>query len=210
MLRSERRRRESADAFTDLLFNALLGFVFMFAVAVIFMNPIAKTGVIDTKAEYLITVTWPDGNPSDVDTWTQDPGGNLIWYAAKESGLMHLDRDDTGTTRDVITVNGATVYNPLNQEIVSIRGIVPGEWTVNIQLYAYDPGDLSSDGSDETTPIPVTVKVEKVNPTVRVVFYDTLELRGQGDEVTAVRFTIKPDGDITDVNQLPKKLFNQT
>ena len=49
MLRSN-RRRDSAEAFTDLLFNALLGFVFMFAIAVIFMNPIAKTGIVDTNA----------------------------------------------------------------------------------------------------------------------------------------------------------------
>ncbi len=208
MLRSN-RRRDTTEAFTDLLFNALLGFTFMFAVAVIFMNPIAKTGIIETKAEYLITVTWPEGNPSDVDTWTQDPGGNLIWYAAKESGLMHLDRDDTGTTRDVITVNGATVVNPLNQEIVSIRGVVPGEWTVNVQMYAYDPSGIEAIGTTDP-PIPVTVKVEKVNPVVRVVFYDTIELRGQGDEVTAVRFTIKPNGDVTDINQLQKKLYNNT
>ncbi len=208
MLRS-RRRFDQAEAFTDLLFNALLGFTFMFAIAVIFMNPIAKTGAIDTKAEYLITVTWPDGNPSDVDTWTQDPAGNLSWYAAKEAGLMHLDRDDTGTTRDVITVNGRTIENPLNQEIVSIRGIVPGEFTVNVKMYAYDAGDLASAAGDNP-PIPVTVKVEKVNPTVRVMFYDTVELRGQGDELTAVRFTIQPDGDVTDINQLPKKLFGES
>jgi hypothetical protein len=208
MLRSE-RRRDTAEAFTDLLFNALLAFVFMFAVAVIFMNPIAKTGVVETKAEYLITVTWPEGNPSDVDTWTQDPGGNLIWYAAKEAGLMHLDRDDTGITRDVITINGRTIENPLNQEIVSIRGIVPGEWTVNVQMYAYDPGELEQPGL-RNPPIPVTVKVEKVNPTVRVVFYDTVELRKQGDEVTAVRFTITPDGDVTGINQLPKRLYGNT
>ncbi len=208
MLRNE-RRRDTAEAFTDLLFNALLGFVFMFAVAVIFMNPIAKTGVIETKAEYLITVTWPDGNPSDIDTWTQDPAGNLTWYAAKEAGLMHLDRDDTGITRDVMTVNGKTIENPLNQEIVSIRGIVPGEWTVNVQMYAYDPGELEQPGV-RNPPIPVTIKVEKVNPTVRVVFYGTVELRAQGDEVTAVRFTIKPNGDVTDINQLPKRLYGNT
>ena len=207
MLRSN-RRGDQAEAFTDLLFNALLGFTFMFAVAVIFMNPIAKTGAIETKAEYLITVTWPDGNPSDVDTWTQDPAGNLSWYAAKEAGLMHLDRDDTGTTRDVITVNGRTVENPLNQEIVSIRGVVPGEFTVNVKMYAYDAGDLAQ-APGETPPIPVTVKVEKVNPAVRVMFYDTVELRGQGDEITAVRFTIQPNGDVTDVNQLPKRLFGE-
>ena len=207
MLRSS-RRRDSAEAFTDLLFNALLGFVFMFAVAVIFMNPIAKTGIIETKAEYLITVTWPEGNPSDVDTWTQDPAGNIIWYAAKEAGLMHLDRDDTGTSRDVLIINGLTVENPLNQEIVSIRGIVPGEWTVNVQMYAYDPTGL--DGGGVNPPVPVTVKVEKVNPVVRVVFYDTVELRRQGDEVTAVRFTIRPNGDVADINQLPKRLFGES
>jgi hypothetical protein len=203
-----RSRREGNEAFTDLLFNALLGFVFMFAVAVIFMNPIAKTGTIETKAEYLITVTWPDGNPSDVDTWTQDPAGNLTWYATKESGLMHLDRDDTGTTRDVITVNGKTVVNPLNQEIVSIRGVVPGEWCVNVQMYAYDPTGI--EGGMANPPIPVTVKLEKVNPSVRVVFYDVIELTHQGDEKTAVRFTIQPDGDIADINQLPKKLYGNT
>ena len=207
MLRSN-RRRDSAEAFTDLLFNALLGFVFMFAIAVIFMNPIAKTGVIESKAEYLITVTWPEGNPSDVDTWTQDPAGNIIWYAAKEAGLMHLDRDDTGTSRDVLVVNGLTVANPLNQEIVSIRGIIPGEWTVNVQMYAYDSTGLV--GGGRNPPVPVTVKVEKINPVVRVVFYDTVELRGQGDEVTAVRFTIRPNGDVADINQLPKRLFGES
>ncbi|MDP6953197.1 MAG: hypothetical protein QGF53_10630, partial [Alphaproteobacteria bacterium] len=175
----------------------------------IFMNPIAKTGAIETKAEYIITVTWPEGNPSDVDTWTQDPAGNLTWYAAKEAGLMHLDRDDTGTTRDILTINGVTVENPLNQEIVSIRGVVPGEWTVNIQMYAYDPTGLEESASSNP-PVPVTVKVEKINPVVRVVFYDTLILRGQGDEVTAVRFTIQQNGDVADINPLPKKLFRAT
>lgn len=208
MLRNN-RRRDSAEAFTDLLFNALLGFVFMFAIAVIFMNPIAKTGVIDTKAEYLITVTWPEGNASDVDTWTQDPAGNIIWYAAKEAGLMHLDRDDTGTTRDVITVNGVTVENPLNQEIVSIRGIVPGEFTVNVHIYAYDAGDLESlDGAPPA--IPIKVKVERINPTVRVVFYDTIRLNHQGAEKTAVRFTIAPDGTVVDVNNLPRRLYGNS
>jgi hypothetical protein len=207
-MRRREHRRENSDAFTDLLFNALIGFVFMFAVAVIFMNPIAKTGVIETKAEYLITVTWPEGNPSDIDTWVEDPGGNLIWYAAKENGLMHLDRDDTGTTRDIITVDGVTVMNPLNQEVASIRGIVPGEFIVNVHMYAYDPANISGPGSNP--PIPVTVKVEKVNPSVRVIFYDTIELRERGDERTAVRFTVEPDGEITNVNTLPKLLYGNT
>lgn len=207
-MRRREHRRENSDAFTDLLFNALIGFVFMFAMALIFMNPIAKTGVIETKAEYLITVTWPEGNPSDVDTWVQDPAGNLVWYAAKEAGLMHLDRDDTGTTRDVLTLNGQTIENPLNQEITSIRGIVPGEFTVNVHMYAYDPSNLDSD--EPKPPIPVQVKVEKVNPSVRIVFYDQVELTSQGDEATAVRFTIQADGEITNINNLPKRLHGNS
>ena len=42
---------------------------------------------------------------------------------------------------------------------------------------------------------------------VRIVFYDTVHLSGQGDEATAVRFTITNDGDITNVNSLPKELI---
>jgi hypothetical protein len=38
------RQRFYTDPFTDLLFNALLGFVFLFMVAILFMNPIAKLG----------------------------------------------------------------------------------------------------------------------------------------------------------------------
>ena len=207
MLR-KRRRREQTDAFTDLLFNTLIGFVLMFAIAVIFLNPIAKTGAIESKAEYLITVTWPDGNPSDVDTWVQDPASNIVWYAAKEAGLMHLDRDDTGTTRAVVVVNGQTITNPLNQETVSIRGIIPGEFTVNVHMYAYDVTPEARNAGTQPT-VPVSVKVERLNPTVRVVFFDKVTLTKQGDEKTAVRFTIMPDGSVIDVNTLPKKLYGR-
>ncbi|MDO6806188.1 hypothetical protein Q4595_27265, partial [Wenyingzhuangia sp. 1_MG-2023] len=51
------------DPFTDLLFNALLTFTFLFLVALILLNPPARTGIVDPKAEFLITVSWPDGNP---------------------------------------------------------------------------------------------------------------------------------------------------
>ena len=43
--------RFRSDPFTDLLFNALLGFTFLFLVAIMFMNPEAKSGIIDPKAE---------------------------------------------------------------------------------------------------------------------------------------------------------------
>ena len=53
------RRTDEIDPFSDLLFNTLLIFVMLFTVALLAMNPKAKTGVIDAKAEFIVTVTWP-------------------------------------------------------------------------------------------------------------------------------------------------------
>ncbi|MFO1328437.1 MAG: hypothetical protein U1F56_13840 [Rubrivivax sp.] len=36
-----------------------------------------------SKAEFVVNVTWPDLDPNDIDTWVQDPGGNLVWFRAR-------------------------------------------------------------------------------------------------------------------------------
>lgn len=192
-----RRRNHVGLGFTDLLFNALLGFVVMFVLAFLLINPIAKSGAVDPKAEFLITLSWPDGRPEDVDLYVEDPAGGLVWFRAREVGLMHLDRDDLGLRNDTIEVGGQRVVNPLNQEVVSIRGILPGEYVVNLHLYRAE---------DDSTPVPATLKVEKLNPRVELVFYGSVVLTGGGDERTAVRFSIGADGRVRDVNQLPKAL----
>ena len=194
-----KRRSDEIDPFSDLLFNTLLIFVLLFAVALIAMNPKAKTGVIDAKAEFIITVTWPDMNPNDIDTWVQDPGGNLVWFRAREAGLMHLDRDDRGLANDSIVVNGKQVVNPLNQEVVTLRGIAPGEYTVNAHYYD------SKDGK----PVDVTVSIVKVNPRAEVVYYGQITLARKGDEGTAARFTLLPDGSVTNIITLPKTIVER-
>ena len=192
-------RTDELDPFSDLLFNTLLIFVMLFAVAMMAMNPKAKTGVIDAKAEFIITVTWPDLNPNDIDTWVQDPGGNLVWFRAREAGMMHLDRDDRGLSNDTIVINGQKVVNPLNQEVVTIRGFAPGEYTVNVHYYETKDGQ----------PVSVNVSVVKVNPRAEVVFYGTVTLQRKGDEATAARFTVERDGTVSAVNTLAKKLVER-
>ena len=54
--------------------------------------------------------------------------------------------------------------------------------------------------------MPVTVKVEKLNPTVEVVFYGEIVLGRPSEERTAVRFSLRSDGDVADVNELAKAL----
>lgn len=184
------------DPFTDLLFNALLGITFLFFIAIMFMNPIAKKGNVQLKAEYMITVSWPEQRPDDVDIWVQDPRGEILSYLRKDAGSLHLDRDDQGNVTDTVVIDGKEVVYPVNQEIVTLRGLVAGEYIVN--LYYYE--------NRSQQPVDITVKVEKVNPSLSVKFYDTITLEDQDVEKTALRFTLGGDGEFIGFNRNPRML----
>ena len=190
-----KRQYHSNLPFVDLLFNILIGFVFLFIISFLLINPIAKRADIEVKAEFLITVMWPDNLEDDVDTYVEDPAGNLVWFRSREPGLMHLDRDDLGKRNDEVVTAAGTILFPENREIVTLRGIVPGEYVVNIHMY-FKVGQ---------EPVPVTIQIDKINP-YSVVLRETIELKSKGDEVTVARFSVKSNGDIIDVNKLPKKL----
>jgi len=187
------------DVFTDLLFNTLLGFAFMFAIAFMLISTPEKAGDIESKAEVLITIRWADKHPDDVDALVEDPQGGLVWYHNRDTGLMHLDRDDRGVFADNITINGVKVSNPINQETVTVRAAQSGEYVVNLLHYK----------SNYSEPLPVTVKIEKLNPTVSMVYYGTHQLTGSGDEQTAVRFTLDAQGAVASTSQRPKKLITR-
>lgn len=184
--------------FTDILFNALLGFAVMLFIAFALIKPDDKAGNINIMAEMLITVTWPDNSPDDVDVYVRDPQDNIVWYNTLDRGFLHLDRDDRGEYLDQVMVDGEKVTFPLNQETVTVRGIVPGEYTVNVYAFLNPSG----------TQIPVSVKVEKLNPTVKVIYYESMKLTHVGDERTAIRFTMDAEGEITDLNTIQDSLVD--
>jgi hypothetical protein len=188
------------DPFSVMLFKALQVVAFLFFIALLAMNPETKEGKIDTKAEYIITLSWPDSHPDDIDLYAEDPLGNIVWYHEREAGFMVLDRDDRGGLNNSITVNGRKVANPIRQETISIRGILAGEYTVNVNYYL----------ATQPAPVPVTVKIEKVNPHVEVISYDTVMLDHMGQEKTAARFKIAANGDILDVSHRDKSLIQLT
>ncbi|HIC27381.1 MAG TPA: hypothetical protein EYO81_03865 [Gammaproteobacteria bacterium] len=192
-------KAEGHDAFTDLLFNSLLGFAFMFAIAFMLISDPSEGGKIESKAEILISIRWPDQHPDDVDAIVESPGGDLVWYHNRDTGLMHLDRDDRGLFADRMNVDGAVISNPINQETVTIRALQPGEYVVNLLHYQahYDE------------PLTVDVKVEKLNPEVELIYYGSHELDGVGDEETAVRFSVDSQKNISNVNQMPKRLLTK-
>ena len=196
MRRRRSRQFRSTDPFIDLLFNALLGFTFLFLVSVMFINPDARKGRINLKAEYIISVTWPEQMADDIDIWVQDPIGETVSYLRKDAGWLHLDRDDRGEINDTIIVDGQELVYPINQEVVTIRGIIPGEYTVNLYYYtAAQPG-----------PVEALVKVEKVNPSLKTVYVRRLTLHRQDEEQTVVRFSLDEHAQIRDINRLQKRL----
>jgi hypothetical protein len=183
-------------AFIDMLFNTLIGFVFLFIVAWLLINPDNQKKNTDAKGEFLITVTWPDKNLDDIDTWVQDPTENIVSFYKKESGFMHLDRDDLGSIGDSITrEDGSVTEVHTNREVVTIRGIIPGEYVVNLHMYS----------KRTTEPTTATVDIVKLNPYSTVGNFKVL-LTETKQEVTVLRFEVDATGKITDTSTLQKRL----
>ncbi|WP_374638828.1 hypothetical protein [Hydrogenophaga sp.] len=193
-------RDTETDPFYDMLFNMLIAFVFCFVIAILAFNPQArKAGDVPAKAEFMVTVAWPDGNPNDVDAWVMEPGGKTLWFRQRDAGLLHLDRDDRGARNSSVLVNGTAYTSAIRQEIVTLRGIVPGEYVVNAHYY---------DSADQQ-PVDVTVTVVKVNPQAEIVFTGTQQIPRKGDERTLVRFTLDDAGQVLALSTTPKTIVQR-
>jgi hypothetical protein len=171
----------------------------MFFIAFMLIAQPEHTGKVDSKAEFIITVSWPDNHPDDIDVLVEDPRGQVLWFDNKDTEVMHLDRDDRGSFHDQLIIDGKKISNAINQETVSLRAWIPGEYVVNILHYK----------ANYKEPVPVTVKVEKLNPTVTLVYYGVHKLNRVGQEVTATRFTLDSSGQPVRVGSLQKSLLNR-
>lgn len=196
-----RNRYYNSTAFLDLLFNTLLAFVLLFIIAFLMIVPEKKDAAIDTQAEFIITLTWEDKSKDDVDIWLEDPIKEVMSFINVKVGMMHLDRDDEGKKNDVIMLpDGTEVAYEHNQEITTIRGFIPGEWVLNIHMYA----------KRTDKPTKVEVKIDKLNPSVKTILYKKFTMTEQWEEITVIRFTMTAGGEILSMDDLFKKLVTAT
>ena len=72
------KRYLTTFGFIDLLFNMIVGFVFLFFIAYILINPIADDGKIDPPDVAMLVIDWDDNSKLDVDIWVKDPKGNIL------------------------------------------------------------------------------------------------------------------------------------
>lgn len=187
------RNTTKVDPFIDLLFNTLMGFSFLFLVALLFINPKADQAKVDKQAEYIITATWPQNLADDIDLWMRGPAGRTVSYLAKEAGWLTLERDDRGELNDTLLIDGRKVTHPINQEIITIRKRFSGEYIVNLYYYT----------AKSNKPVPVDIRIDRINPKYETVYRETIKLNKQDEEKTVIRFTVKKDGSVHKFNKLP-------
>lgn len=150
-----------------------------------------------TEGKYAIIMEWPNKSPDDVDLYVRDPAGNTAFFSARDVGLMHLDHDDQGTISDKANSSNGTVSIELNEERVILRGVMAGEYTVNVHMYS-----KTGEG-----PTPVTVSMYRLKGEDTEIIKKVRTLVRSGDEQTAFRFTVRPDESLTDVNDLQRSLL---
>ena len=184
-------RYVSNVAFTDLLFNIVVGLAFLFLLAFILMNPIAKEKDVEEKSDFIIVMTWDDESGDDIDLWVRDPGGRIVSFRNRGIGFMHLDRDDLGLSNDkVMGPDGKVVYVYRNKEVVSLRGYSKGTYLVNAHVYNKKPW---KDGKQHRSNI--KVELIKLNPYNEVAQAEFVGI-GRGQEFTAFHFTLNADGEV--------------
>jgi len=185
------------DPLSVVLFKALQVVSFLFFIAFLAIAQQKQDAKVDSKAEFFISMTWPDDHPDDFDLFVQDPVGNVVWYRRRDIGFMSLERDNRGSANDYMLVGGEKVRSSARQELVSIRGIVAGEYTVNVYHFT----------AQSNLPVPVTVTIDKLNPRVTAVSRRTLDMAGARVEKTAARFTLDAKGDVVATSAIDRSIL---
>jgi hypothetical protein len=210
-------RFKSTIGFIDLLFNILLGFAFLFIVAFLLIKPEAKKQDFERRAEFVVILEWDHDMPDDIDLYVQDPTGNKVSFRTPIQNFMHLDKDDLGYRNDIVyNANGQITKVNINREVVTIRGLIAGEYIINAHYYSTREAEstisaLSGERRGDSEIISaarhgvgkpnkdkvLTVKIElhKVTP-YQILWIGERSFDHRGQEDTFVRFTIDPEGNL--------------
>ena len=150
---------------------------------------------LQQNAIYQLVLTWK--GEDDLDMHVADSQKHKVSFQRREGGegsLFSLNRDSLGASRTETDAEGKLV-NPVNEEIVSIRGIIPGEYICNLHAFA----------KKQRGPVEATVKLVRNKPFKEIVV-KTRVFSNSGEEQTAFRFSLDKDGQVTDLNELPAQI----
>ena len=206
----DKNKYKSTIGFTDMLFNILVGFAFLFIVAFLLIKPEAKKEDFERKAEFVVVMEWDHDQPDDIDLYVNDPTNSTVHFRLPITNFMYLDKDDLGYANDIVkNVDGTITKVNINREVVTIRGIIPGEYIINAHYYSARKwagqtlttnidehgGGVYEVGKGKPSGKKLTVKIElhKVDP-YKIWWVGEKTFTRRGQEETFVRFIIDPDG----------------
>ena len=194
-------RFKSSLGFIDLLFNILLGFAFLFIVAFLLIKPEAKKKDFDRRAEFVIILEWNHDAADDLDLYVQDPMGDRVSFRLPRVNFMHLDKDDLGKANDtIVNADGSRSTVMINREVVTIRGISPGEFIINAHYYStreystrvVEMGETRVSADKPKKELTVKVELHRVTP-YTILWTGEKKFTQKGQEETFLRFRIDKD-----------------
>ena len=171
--------------FRDTILLSLLGLMLILVILLQNFNPPTQNNVSEPPGNVIVEIEWPTQLDTDIDLWVQAPKGEAVGYSNKGNEVLNLLRDDVGASRDI---------SDINHEIIYSRGILAGEYVVNLHFYA-DHADHAEGRESNPVPVHVWVSVKTDTAAAAAVIVDrTLDLERVGDEETVFRFRLDEDG----------------
>ena len=113
-------RRPYSTLYLDVLMNLV-------ALLFLLVNPIPREADAKPRAEYTLTMLWTGSEQRlDIDLYVRLPNGKVVWYSAKDQGLVFIDRDHLGRIED----------GPIRREDVQwVQPVIPGSYFVSVNNY---------------------------------------------------------------------------
>jgi hypothetical protein len=166
--------------FRDFSLLMVLGFVAMVVWLLPHINPPASSSDAEPPGNVIVAITWPAGD-TDIDIWVTGPGElKPVGYSNKGGVLFNLLRDDLGDRPDA---------TPLNYENAYSRGVVAGEYIVNVHCYRCPI-------VPQTVHVEVSINDGQSRKGTKPVATTSLDLTSNGQEKTALRFKLDASGKI--------------
>jgi hypothetical protein len=200
-------RFDTRTSFIDMLLSGQMNLFILLIMAMAMINPESdKKGDVDLKAEMFMSVSWTENLDCDVDTWVRAPNGMVLSYLSRDMGFLHLDRDDTGVLNDKVQVAGVTKTNPINAEYTTVRQVVPGEYVVNVQLFACRDPEGNDVPPGPIDPLPVSIVLTDLNPKATLAGKKEVVFTRMYEESHVFRFTVDSQGVVTRVWSEPANI----
>jgi hypothetical protein len=173
----------------------------MMCVSMLIIQNVQSKGKLDDhpKAEFMVTLDWDNKRNVDLDLWLQDQNGHVIYYLAREANNVALDRDSRGFSTNKVKLEDGREITSDNEEIVTIRAIMPGDYLAAVSYYAGadENSTYSFSPVDPRAPIDAKVKLDKVNPKMTMLFNGTIHFTYVKEAQNVVAFHVDEDGKVT-------------